>query len=80
VAAYARTLATNRHRNVTLAEQAVIESRAFSEQEALSASRQSALCEQRPLLRFQKRLRWLYCQRGLLISQLKRIVKDELPS
>jgi membrane-bound serine protease (ClpP class) len=38
VAAYARTLATGRRRNVTLAEQAVNESRAFTEQEALSAS------------------------------------------
>lgn len=38
VAAYARTLATGRRRNVTLAEQAVNESRAFTEQEALTAS------------------------------------------
>jgi membrane-bound serine protease (ClpP class) len=38
VAAYARTLAVNRHRNVTLAAQAVTESRAFTEQEALNAS------------------------------------------
>jgi membrane-bound serine protease (ClpP class) len=38
VAAYARTLAANRHRNATLAAQAVTESRAFTEQEALSAS------------------------------------------
>jgi membrane-bound serine protease (ClpP class) len=38
VAAYARTLASNRHRNATLAAQAVTESRAFTEQEALGAS------------------------------------------
>ena len=38
VAAYARTLATQRKRNVALAEQAVTESRAFTEQEALDAS------------------------------------------
>ena len=38
VAAYARTLAGGRHRNVTLAEQAVTESRAFTEEEALAAS------------------------------------------
>ena len=38
VAAYVRTLATGRHRNVTLAEQAVNDSRAFTEQEALNAS------------------------------------------
>lgn len=38
VAAYARTLATQRKRNVSLVEQAVIESRSFTEQEALSAS------------------------------------------
>jgi membrane-bound serine protease (ClpP class) len=38
VAAYARTLASKRHRNVTLAEQAVTESRAFTDQEALGAS------------------------------------------
>jgi len=38
VAAYARTLATKRHRNVALAEQAVNESRAFTEQEAASAT------------------------------------------
>ena len=38
MAAYARTLANQRHRNVTLAAQAVIESRAFTEQEALNAS------------------------------------------
>src|SRR3989442_9037300 len=38
VAAYARTLAEGRHRNVALAEQAVRESRAFTEQEALTAS------------------------------------------
>ena len=38
VAAYARTLASRRHRNVTLAEQAVNESRAFTENEALGAS------------------------------------------
>src|SRR4051812_14928971 len=37
-AAYARTLATQRGRNVTLVEQAVVDSRSFSEQEALSAS------------------------------------------
>jgi len=38
VAAYTRTLATRRNRNVTLAEAAVNESRAFTDQEALSAS------------------------------------------
>src|SRR5436309_2201710 len=38
VAAYVRTLATARHRNVTLAEQAVNDSRAFTEDEALHAS------------------------------------------
>ena len=37
VAAYVRTLATHRGRNVTLAEQAVNDSRAFTESEALSA-------------------------------------------
>jgi membrane-bound serine protease (ClpP class) len=37
-AAYARTLATARHRNVTLAASAVTESRAFTEAEALAAS------------------------------------------
>ncbi len=37
-AAYARTLATRRHRNVTLAAQAVTESRAFTEGEALAAA------------------------------------------
>lgn len=36
-AAYARTLATQRHRNVTLVEQAVTESRAYTEQEAMKA-------------------------------------------
>ena len=38
VAAYARTLANGRRRNVELAEQAVNESRAFTESEALNAS------------------------------------------
>ena len=38
VAAYARTLATQRKRNVTLVEQAVTESRSFTEQEALGAA------------------------------------------
>src|SRR5712691_2921585 len=38
VAAYARTLANRRHRNVKLAEQAVTDSRAFTEEEALAAS------------------------------------------
>jgi membrane-bound serine protease (ClpP class) len=38
VAGYARTLATQRKRNVTLVEQAVTESRTFTENEALSAS------------------------------------------
>ena len=38
VAAYARTLANRRHRNVTLAEEAVNNSRAFTEEEALNAS------------------------------------------
>ncbi len=37
-AAYARTLATQRGRNVPLVEQAVTESRSFTEQEALTAS------------------------------------------
>ena len=37
-AAYARTLATQRGRNVTLVEQAVTESRSFTEQEASTAS------------------------------------------
>lgn len=38
VAAYARTLATARHRNVDLAAEAVLNSRAFTEREALDAS------------------------------------------
>ena len=38
VAAYARTLASGRHRNVLLAEEAVNQSRAFTEEEALHAS------------------------------------------
>ena len=38
VAAYARTLASRRHRNATLAAAAVMESRAFTEEEALGAS------------------------------------------
>ena len=38
VAAYARSLATQRSRNVTLAEEAVVESRSFTEEEALAAS------------------------------------------
>jgi len=38
VAAYVRTLAAARHRNITLAEQAVNDSRAFTEEEALHAS------------------------------------------
>lgn len=38
VAAYVRTLASNRHRNVTLAALAVTESRAFTEREAIDAS------------------------------------------
>jgi membrane-bound serine protease (ClpP class) len=38
VAAYARTLATQRKRNVALVEQGVVESRSFTEQEALSAA------------------------------------------
>jgi len=38
VAAYARTLATRRHRNVSLAEEAVNASRAFTDQEALNAT------------------------------------------
>ena len=37
VAAYARSLATQRQRNVDLAEKAVVESRSFTEQEALQA-------------------------------------------
>jgi membrane-bound serine protease (ClpP class) len=38
LAAYARTLATNRSRNPSLAEQAVRQSRAFTEKEAIEAS------------------------------------------
>ncbi|MGE0812844.1 MAG: nodulation protein NfeD [Vicinamibacterales bacterium] len=38
VSAYVRTLATRRHRNVTLAEEAVTKSRAFTEDEARSAT------------------------------------------
>src|SRR5437762_8060584 len=38
VAAYARTLATRRHRNVSLAEEAVNNSRAFTDEEALRAA------------------------------------------
>lgn len=38
MAAYARTLATRRHRNVTLAAEAVSESRAFTDGEAIGAS------------------------------------------
>jgi membrane-bound serine protease (ClpP class) len=38
LAGYARTLATQRKRNVALVEQAVTESRSFTEQEALNAS------------------------------------------
>ncbi len=38
VASYARTLATQRKRNVALVEQAVTESRSFTEQEALAAT------------------------------------------
>jgi len=38
VAAYARTLASRRHRNATLAAAAVMESRAFTDEEALGAS------------------------------------------
>jgi membrane-bound serine protease (ClpP class) len=38
LAAYARTLASRRHRNVMLAEQAVNASRAFTDEEALGAS------------------------------------------
>ena len=38
VAAYARTLANKRHRNVALAEEAVNNSRAFTEEEAINAS------------------------------------------
>jgi membrane-bound serine protease (ClpP class) len=38
VAAYARTLATRRHRNVGLAEEAVNNSRAFTDEEALHAT------------------------------------------
>ena len=37
-AAYARTIASQRHRNVQLVEQAVTESRSYTEQEAISAS------------------------------------------
>src|SRR5438034_856704 len=38
VAAYARTLASRRHRNVALAEDAVNNSRAFTDEEAKNAS------------------------------------------
>jgi membrane-bound serine protease (ClpP class) len=38
VAAYARTLATQRKRNVELVEQAVLESRSFTEQEAIKSA------------------------------------------
>lgn len=38
VAAYARTLASRRHRNVRLAEEAVTNSRAFTDEEALGAT------------------------------------------
>ena len=38
VAGYARTLAAQRKRNVALVEQAVLESRSFTEQEALGAT------------------------------------------
>ena len=38
VAAYARSLAAQRSRNVTLAEEAVVESRSFTEEEAMAAS------------------------------------------
>jgi membrane-bound serine protease (ClpP class) len=38
VASYARTLATQRKRNVELVEQAVVDSRSFTEQEAMGAS------------------------------------------
>src|SRR5947209_5043007 len=38
VAAYARTLASRRHRNAPLAASAVMESRAFTEEEAIGAS------------------------------------------
>jgi membrane-bound serine protease (ClpP class) len=38
VAAYVRTLASKRHRNTGLAEQAVLQSKAFTEEEALKAS------------------------------------------
>jgi len=38
VGAYARTLATRRHRNVMLAEEAVTNSRAFTDEEALGAT------------------------------------------
>lgn len=38
VAGYARTIATQRKRNVSLVEQAVMDSRSFTEQEALSAT------------------------------------------
>jgi len=38
VAAYARTLAAKRHRNAGLAEEAVMQSKAFTEDEALNAS------------------------------------------
>ena len=38
MAAYARTLATQRHRNSALAAAAVLESRAFTDQEAIAAS------------------------------------------
>jgi len=47
VAAYARSLATQRGRNIELSEAAVQESRAFTEKEALAATRRSSTCRQR---------------------------------
>jgi membrane-bound ClpP family serine protease len=41
---YARTLASHRKRNVTPLEQAVLESRSFTEQEALRRPRHSSIC------------------------------------
>ena len=49
VAGYARTLATQRKRNVTLVEQAVTESRTFTEQEALARESRRSSTSSRPI-------------------------------
>ena len=48
VAGYARTLATQRKRNVALVEQAVTESRTFTEQEAADAPARRSSTSSRP--------------------------------